>query len=102
MSGMQSPPARRRCKFRSPNARFGAAGQAVFGGPEQRFCPAQVYQYEESEKLIINAANCLHCKACSIEMPTGPSRKAVAAAVQRDVIRPRPQPLHENRSTHYR
>lgn len=41
----------------------------VFGGPEQRFCPAKVYEYDENEKLVINAQNCLHCKACSIKMP---------------------------------
>jgi electron-transferring-flavoprotein dehydrogenase len=40
----------------------------VFDGPEQRFCPAKVYEYHEG-KLIINAQNCLHCKACSIKTP---------------------------------
>ena len=30
---------------------------------------SQVYEYDEDEKLIINAQNCLHCKACSIKMP---------------------------------
>ena len=45
-----------------------------FGGPEQRFCPAKVYEYVEDEKtgeqtLQINAQNCLHCKCCSIKMP---------------------------------
>lgn len=42
----------------------------VFGGPEQRFCPAKVYVYDENGKLEINAQNCLHCKACSIKMPS--------------------------------
>lgn len=41
----------------------------VHGGPESRFCPAQVYQYDEMDKLVINYTNCLHCKACSIKMP---------------------------------
>jgi electron-transferring-flavoprotein dehydrogenase len=48
----------------------------VYGGPEQRFCPAAVYEYVESEgsddpnkKLVINAQNCVHCKCCSIKMP---------------------------------
>jgi len=40
----------------------------VYDGPEQRFCPAKVYEYHEN-KLVINAQNCLHCKACSIKTP---------------------------------
>lgn len=40
----------------------------VFDGPEQRFCPAKVYEYHEG-KLQINAQNCVHCKACSIKTP---------------------------------
>lgn len=38
-----------------------------FAGPEQRFCPAKVYEYVEG-KLVINAQNCIHCKCCSIKM----------------------------------
>jgi electron-transferring-flavoprotein dehydrogenase len=41
----------------------------VFGAPESRFCPAQVYEYPEPGKLVINAQNCLHCKTCSIKTP---------------------------------
>ena len=40
----------------------------VYDGPEQRFCPAKVYEYHEG-KLVINAQNCVHCKACSIKTP---------------------------------
>lgn len=40
-----------------------------YAGPEQRFCPAKVYEYNEKQQLVINAQNCLHCKACSIKMP---------------------------------
>jgi len=41
----------------------------VHGGPEQNFCPAKVYEYDDKDNLVINAQNCLHCKACSIKMP---------------------------------
>lgn len=47
-----------------------AVSLQVFAGPEQRFCPAKVYSYSEEGKLEINAQNCLHCKACSIKMPS--------------------------------
>ena len=47
---------------------------STYGGPEQRFCPAKVYEYIEDDtetpKLQINAQNCLHCKCCSIKMPS--------------------------------
>ena len=43
-----------------------------YGGPEERFCPAKVYEFVKDEnnnpKLQINAQNCLHCKCCSIKM----------------------------------
>lgn len=40
-----------------------------FGGPEQFFCPAKVYEYNDKNELIINAQNCLHCKTCDIKTP---------------------------------
>ncbi|XP_076117636.1 electron transfer flavoprotein-ubiquinone oxidoreductase, mitochondrial-like [Mytilus galloprovincialis] len=48
---------------------------AVFDGPEQRFCPAGVYEYVETEdgngkRLQINAQNCIHCKTCDIKDPS--------------------------------
>jgi len=41
----------------------------VYAAPESRFCPARVYEYPEPGKLVINAQNCLHCKACAIKTP---------------------------------
>jgi electron-transferring-flavoprotein dehydrogenase len=44
-----------------------------FGNPCQNFCPANVYEIVEdasgARRLQINAANCVHCKACDIKDP---------------------------------
>tara|TARA_R110002110_G_scaffold376568_2_gene586817 strand:- start:328533 stop:330197 length:1665 start_codon:yes stop_codon:yes gene_type:complete len=47
----------------------------LYDAPEQRFCPASVYEILTDDdgsnpRLQINAQNCVHCKTCDIKDPT--------------------------------
>jgi len=52
-----------------------AVNLARYDAPEQRYCPAGVYEIMRDDdganpRLQINAQNCVHCKTCDIKDPT--------------------------------
>jgi electron-transferring-flavoprotein dehydrogenase len=60
-------------KLRDPAKAIGI-NYRLYDSPEQRYCPAGVYEIVEEagtgeKRLQINAQNCVHCKTCDIKDP---------------------------------
>ena len=61
-------------QLKNPNVPI-ATNLALFDAPEQRYCPAGVYEIVRDDdgnnpRLQLNAQNCIHCKTCDIKDPT--------------------------------
>ncbi|CAE6780367.1 Electron transfer flavoprotein-ubiquinone oxidoreductase [Paraburkholderia domus] len=50
------------------------AHSGTYAGQKSRYCAAAVYEFvkndDGSERLVINAQSCVHCKTCGIKDPT--------------------------------
>jgi electron-transferring-flavoprotein dehydrogenase len=59
-------------RLRDP-AKAIAVNYRLYDSPEQRYCPAGVYEIVSDpggeQRLQINAPNCVHCKTCDIKDP---------------------------------
>jgi electron-transferring-flavoprotein dehydrogenase len=58
-------------KLRDP-AKAISINYRLYDSPEQRYCPAGVYEIVDDsagKRLQINAQNCVHCKTCDIKDP---------------------------------
>ncbi len=58
-------------RLRDPEAAL-RVNLARYDAPEQRYCPAGVYEIVAGDggpRLQINAQNCIHCKTCDIKDP---------------------------------
>jgi electron-transferring-flavoprotein dehydrogenase len=61
-------------KLRDPEKAI-AVNYRLYDSPEQRYCPAGVYEVvddaaaPDGKRLQINAQNCVHCKTCDIKDP---------------------------------
>ncbi len=61
-------------KLKKPDSAI-TVNHAVYGSPEQYYCPAGVYEIVKDDqgqnpRLQINSQNCVHCKTCDIKDPT--------------------------------
>jgi electron-transferring-flavoprotein dehydrogenase len=59
-------------KLKDPSVAI-AINWQLYASPEQRYCPAGVYEILDQDtnpRLQINAQNCVHCKTCDIKDPT--------------------------------
>ncbi|MGN7613288.1 4Fe-4S dicluster domain-containing protein [Magnetococcales bacterium HHB-1] len=59
------------CHILLKNDNVVSSNHSSFANPETRYCPAQVFEIENINKLElrINSSNCLHCKCCDIKDP---------------------------------
>ena len=58
-------------KLRDPSKAI-SINYRLYDSPEQRYCPAGVYEIVDDgagKRLQINAQNCVHCKTCDIKDP---------------------------------